>query len=426
MAKPLTVKSVEAMKPGSARREVADGGLPGLYLVVQPSGSMAWAIRYRFGGRPRKMTVGNYPLFGLAKARELAGAALRSVAEGKDPGAVKLSEAAARSNPSNLVVAQLDQFLTKYVKQRNRESTARETERFVNLYLRKRWQHKLLADITRREIIDLLDEIAESHPISANRVHAILRRFFNWCIERDIIAVSPVANVTAPGEVVSRDRTLSRDEIRLVWLASEKIGWPFGPMVKLLLLTGQRRDEVASAQWSEFDLGTDMPAWTIPKARAKNGKAHVVPLAPAVVEILESLPRVKGDVDFVLTTTGKTGISGFSRSKALLDAAMMEIAKEEAEAREEKDFEPQIVPWRLHDLRRTCASGMAELGQPVHVVEAVLNHKSGSIKGVAAVYNRYEYADEKRRALTAWAGHVQGLIGHTSGENVVPMRGRKT
>jgi integrase len=169
-----------------------------------------------------------------------------------------------------------------------------------------------------------------------------------------------------------------------------------------------------------------MPAWTIPKARAKNGKAHVVPLAPAVVEILESLPRVKGDVDFVLTTTGKTGISGFSRSKALLDAAMMEIAKEEAEAREEKDFEPQIVPWRLHDLRRTCASGMAELGQPVHVVEAVLNHKSGSIKGVAAVYNRYEYADEKRRALTAWAGHVQGLIGHTSGENVVPMRGRKT
>jgi integrase len=372
------------------------------------------------------MTVGNYPLFGLAKARELAGAALRSVAEGKDPGAVKLSAAAARSNPSNLVVAQLDQFLTRYVKQRNRESTARETERFVNLYLRKRWQHKLLADITRREIIDLLDEIAESHPISANRVHAILRRFFNWCIERDVIAVSPVANVTAPGEVVSRDRTLSRDEIRLVWLASGMIGWPFGPMVKLLLLTGQRRDEVASARWSEFDLGAEVPTWTIPKERAKNGKAHVVPLSPAVVQILEGLSRVNGDVDFILTTTGKTGVSGFSRSKALLDATMMEIAKEEAGARGEADFEPQIAPWRLHDLRRTCASGMAELGQPVHVVEAVLKHKSGSIKGVAAVYNRYEYADEKRRALTAWAGHVQSLIGHTSGENVVPMRGRKT
>ncbi|MDV4182950.1 site-specific integrase [Rhizobium brockwellii] len=420
MAKPLTVKSVEAMKPGSSRREIADGGLPGLYLVVQPSGSMSWAIRYRFGGRPRKMTVGNYPLFGLAKAREQAGAALRSVAEGKDPGAMKLSEAAARSNPSNLVVAQLDQFLTKYVKQRNRESTARETERFVNLYLRKRWQHKLLADITRREIIDLLDEIAESHPISANRVHAILRRFFNWCIERDIIAVSPVANVTAPGEVVSRDRTLSRDEIRLVWLASEKIGWPFGPMVKLLLLTGQRRDEVASAQRPEFDLGANVPAWTIPKERAKNGKAHVVPLAPAAVEIIESLPPIDGEINFVLTTTGKTGISGFSRSKALLDAAMMEIAKEEAEARGEKDFEPQIAPWRLHDLRRTCASGMAELGQPVHVVEAVLNHKSGSIKGVAAVYNRYEYAEEKRRALFAWAAHVASLI-DAPADNVVSL-----
>ncbi len=366
------------------------------------------------------MTVGNYPLFGLAKARELAGAALRSVAEGKDPGAVKLSEAAARSNPSNLVVAQLDQFLTRYVKQRNRESTARETERFVNLYLRKRWQHKLLADITRREIIDLLDEIAESHPISANRVHAILRRFFNWCIERDVIAISPVANVTAPGEVISRDRTLSRDEIRLAWLASEKIGWPFGPMVKLLLLTGQRRDEIASAQWSEFDLAAEVPAWTIPKERAKNGKAHVVPLAPAVVEILEGLPRVKGDVDFVLTTTGKTGVSGFSRSKALLDASMAVIAKEEAEARGEKDFEPQIAPWRLHDLRRTCASGMAELGQPVHVVEAVLNHKSGSIKGVAAVYNRYEYAEEKRRALFAWAAHVASLVGAPA-DNIISL-----
>ncbi|TAY91869.1 tyrosine-type recombinase/integrase [Rhizobium ruizarguesonis] len=422
MAKPLTVKSVEAMKPGSARREIADGGLPGLYLVVQPSGSMSWAIRYRFGGRPRKMTVGNYPLFGLAKARELAGAALRSVAEGKDPGAVKLSEAAARSNPSNLVVGQLDQFLTRYVKQRNRESTARETERFVNLYLRKRWQHKLLSDITKREIIDLLDEIAESHPISANRVHAILRRFFNWCIERDVIAVSPVANVTAPGEVVSRDRTLSRDEICLVWRASEKIGWPFGPMVKLLLLTGQRRDEVASAKWSEFDLGADVPTWTIPKERAKNGKAHVVPLSTAVVQILESLPRVNGDVDFVLTTTGKTGVSGFSRSKALLDAAMMEIAKEEAGARGEADFEPQIAPWRLHDLRRTCASGMAELSQPVHVVEAVLNHKSGSIKGVAAVYNRYEYAEEKRRALVAWSRHVEQLVAPSENGNVVSLR----
>ncbi|MGO7026846.1 tyrosine-type recombinase/integrase [Rhizobium johnstonii] len=422
MAKPLTVKSVEAMRPGSSRREIADGGLPGLYLVVQPSGSMSWAIRYRFGGRPRKMTVGNYPLFGLAKARELAGAALRSVAEGKDPGAVKLSDAAARSNPSNLVVAQLDQFLTRYVKQRNRESTARETERFVNLYLRKRWQHKLLADITRREIIDLLDEIAESHPISANRVHAILRRFFNWCIERDVIAVSPVANVTAPGEVVSRDRTLSRDEIRLVWLASEKIGWPFGPMVKLLLLTGQRRDEVASAKWSEFDLSAEVPTWTIPKERAKNGKAHVVSLSPAVVQILESLPRVNGDVDFVLTTTGKTGVSGFSRSKALLDAAVMEIAKEEAGARGEADFEPQIAPWRLHDLRRTCASGMAELSQPVHVVEAVLNHKSGSIKGVAAVYNRYEYAEEKRRALVAWSRHVEQLVAPSENGNVVSLR----
>ncbi len=423
MAKPFTVKSVEAIKPGTVRKEIADGGLPGLYLVVQPSGSMSWAIRYRFGGRPRKMTVGNYPLFGLAKARELAGAALRSVAEGKDPGAVKLSEASARSNPSNLVVAQLDQFLTRYVKQRNRESTARETERFVNLYLRRRWQHKLLADVTRREIIDLLDEIAESHPISANRVHAILRRFFNWCIERDVIAVSPVANVTAPGEIVSRDRTLSRDEIRLAWLASEKIGWPFGPMVKLLLLTGQRRDEVASAQWSEFDLDADMPAWTIPKDRAKNGKAHVVPLAPAVVEILDSLPKVKGEVDFVLTTTGKTGISGFSRSKALLDAKMFEIAKEEAEARGDKDFEPQIAPWRLHDLRRTCASGMAELSQPVHVVEAVLNHKSGSIKGVAAVYNRYEYAEEKRRALVAWSRHVVQLVSPAEGGNVISLRG---
>lgn len=411
MAKPLTVKFIEGVKPAASRQEIPDGGLTGLYFVVQPSGSMSWAVRYRYGGKPRKLTIGSYPAFGLADARKAASATLRAASEGRDPATEKQQAKADRSDHSNLVGAVLDEFLERHVKPKNRPSTAKENERFIDNEVRPRWKSRLIQSITKRDVVILLDQIVDrGAPISANRVHAILRRFFNWAIERDIVQSSPVATVAAPSKETSRDRVLTDDEVKLLWGACERVGWPFGSMVQLLLLTGQRREEVAGATWDEFQLEGDQPLWTIPKERSKNNKAHTVPLTPAVITILSALPKVTSDQRFILSTNGRTSISGFSKAKVKIDSMMQEIAQEKALERGDDPDGVSITPWRLHDLRRTGASGMAALSQPVQVVEAVLNHKSGSIKGVAAVYNRHDYADEKRRALNAWANMVVGLI----------------
>ena len=195
-------------------------------------------------------------------------------------------------------------------------------------------------------------------------------------------------------------------------------------MVKLLLLTGQRRDEIASATWDEFKLGSPAPEWIIPRERAKNNQAHAVPLSNAAVAVLEALPRIKSAARYVLTTTGEAPVSGFSRAKRGLDAAMLAIARQEATERSEDPVKVTMAPWRLHDLRRTAASGMAALGQPVHVVEAVLNHRSGTIRGVAAVYNRHDYLEEKRRALSAWANLLDDITSDGGKASNVPALAR--
>ncbi|TCQ80255.1 integrase [Ochrobactrum sp. BH3] len=419
MAKSLTVKFIESLKPDTTRREIPDGGMPGLYLVVQPSGAMSWAVRYRYASKPKKLTIGAYPAFSLADARKSAGAALRAVSEGRDPADEKKQAAAERADTSNHIDDVLTTFLTRYVKPNNRASTAKETERFIDNEIRPRWKGRLVQSIGKRDVVVLLDAIVDrGAPISANRVHAILRRFFNWCMERSILDASPIATVPAPSKETSRDRVLAESELKLLWQACELVGWPFGSMVQILILTCQRREEVAGSVWSEFQLDSSEPVWTIPKERAKNGKAHTVPLAPSAVTLLKALPKVKSEIGYLFTTTGETSVSGFSKAKAKIDAKMLEIAREQAVERGDDPEAVTLADWRLHDLRRTGASGMAALRQPVQVVEAVLNHKSGSIKGVAAVYNRHDYADEKRQALNAWANKVGDIISETKQSNV--------
>lgn len=404
MAKALTVKSIEALKKPEKRLEIPDGGMPGLYLVVQTSGAKAWAIRYRHEGRPRKKTIGSFPAYGLAAARAEASALLRIVTEGKDPVEEERRAKQEDVHRGLTVDEALNDFIKRHIEARNRPSTIAEHTRLIERNIRPKWKSRLLSEIRKKDVVELLDGLVDrGAEISANRLFALLRTFFNWAMERDLIEVSPIGNIKPPSLETSRDRVLTDQEVRLVWKASDSIGFPFGPFFKLLLLLGQRRDEVASARWSEFRLEGEEPIWTIPKERAKNNQSHVVPLAPKVVEILKAIPRIKGESDFVFTTTGNTPVSGFSRAKTVLDEKMMAIAKKDAE---EAMLDPSAVmidPWRIHDLRRTCASGMAALGHQVHVVEAILNHRSGAIKGVAAVYNRYDYAVEKRLALTQWA-----------------------
>lgn len=430
MPKALTARSVESASPDPCkRREIPDGLLTGLYLVIQPSGIKSWAVRYRSpaSGKPAKFTLGRYPALALAEARAAAGAALRAVATGRDPADEKAAAKAKAADQSDLCAVLLDDFVRRHIETRNKPSTANEHKRLVERVLKPAWGSRKVETIRKRDVIALLDSIRDrGAEITANRVLALARVWFNWMLARGVVETSPVAGVKAPTPERSRDRVLSDLEVRLLWEACDRNGHPWGAFARLLLLTAQRREEVAAMTWTELDL--DAGLWRMERSRTKNGQPHTVPLVPTVVDILRTVPHLDASPYVFpaarLRRKGSDGdqptlghIRGFSKGKDALDRAMHAIARE-------SDLCATVEPWRFHDLRRTAASTMARLGQPVHVVEAILNHRTGAVSGVAAIYNRYEYADEKRRALDALANFVAEIVGAPGESNVVLMRGR--
>jgi integrase len=412
MAKDLTVKAIESLKPGEIRREVPDGHTRGLFFVLQPSGAASWALRYRFAGKSKKLTLGPYPAIDLPAARRLASEAIQAIARGEDPSlakqAAKQSARVAAEPVRDLVEHVVETFIERYSAKNSKPLYLAETRRLLRKEISTPWKGRRLSSITRADVHALLDAVCDrGSPITANRTLAGFRKLCNWSIDRGLIETSPCDKVRAPTAERARDRVLSDDEIKVIWTALDSVGWPFGPFGKLLMLTGQRRDEVASMSWCEVDF--EARTWTIPKERAKNKQAHVVPLSETALQILAGLPRIGDGNGLILTTNGKTRISGFSRAKTNIDAGIAEILGDA----------PPLDRWTYHDLRRTAASGMAGLGIAPHVVEAVLNHKSGTIKGVAAVYNRYSYSTEKRAALEAWAGYLDALLSGKPAGNVV-------
>jgi integrase len=413
MAKKLTARKVEQARPNpSRRREIPDGGKPGLYLIVQPSGRKSWAVRYRVNGQPRKLTLDGFP--GLATARRMAQEALDAVSEGKDPAAEKQASKSQYGLGSDLFSAVAAEFVERHAKRNTRPISAHQTELFLAKEVLPKWGNKRIQDITKRHVLDLLDSIVDrGGGLSANRVLAAVRKLFNWAVQRGIITASPVAGIKAPLAERSRDRVLSDDEIRWLWLACDKAGYPFGSMAKLLLLTGQRRNEVSGMTWGELDL--DKAVWIIPAGRSKNDEKHEVPLSDAALLVIAFLPLVKSDKGFLLTTTGETHVSGYSRAKAMLDKAMLELA------RQERGGDVEIPRWTFHDLRRTAVSGMARLGVALPVIEKVVNHSSGSFAGVVGVYQRHSFSDEKRTALHVWANLVLSTV-EKRPANVVPIK----
>jgi integrase len=367
----LTVKGVEAARAPEKRREIADDFMRGLYLIVQPSGSKSWAVRYRHGGRSRKHTVGPYPAFDLKQARDAAGVVLRAVAEGRSP----------NQRPAGSVEDAVARFLD-HCRRKYRPGSFQEAERLCRLYVLPRWGNRRIGDITRGDVRAVLDDIEA--PVAANRVHNVTRRLFNWCVEHDLIANSPAAGIKAPHEEKSRDRVLNDDELWAVWNAADKAG-VFGAILKLLILTGQRRNEVARMEWAELDLETGL--WTLPRERTKNSKLHTVPLSRQATALLDRLPQTSDR--YLFSLNGERPFNGFKAKGHLC---------------------PTIAPWTLHDLRRTAASGMARLGVSLPVIEKVLNHTSGSFAGIVGVYQRHEFAEEKRAALQQWADHVEQLV----------------
>lgn len=398
----LTAQSVDKMKPTSKRQQITDDHCPGLNLIVQPTGKKGWAVRYRVNGKHRRMTLGAYPVLSLADARQRAREVLAAAAEGRDPAEeVRAAKAPKADNDRDKVSSLLEQYAKRHLKNlKSGETVKRELGRFVG----KAWGERDIHEIQKRDVIDLLDEIADSgREVTANRIRAYLSKFLNWCVERDVIDASPASGVKPVAKEKSRDRVLSDDEVRWFWRACDDLGFPWGPVGKVLLLTGQRLGEVVGM--SDTEITGDL--WHMGAKRTKNGRAHDVPLSKSVRDVLADVERIaddKGRVQFIFTTTGETPLSGFHKGRNHIADRMVEIASAEA------GDAVEIPHWTFHDLRRTAATGMARLGIPVRVTEAVLNHVSGTGGGIVAVYQRHDYADEKRRALDAWAGLVAEVV----------------
>lgn len=382
MRNTLTPKSIEALKPNPTRRyEVRDQLLPGFGVRVSTNGKKTWFAVGRCRGKQIRHTIGSYPTISLKEAREAARLVLKDLQLG-DYGPT-------REAPPQLKLtfgAAVNQFIALYAKPKNRswKATAATLRKFSC------FDEKPIDEITRQDVVRILDQIAAAGmPIAANRALSAIKKLFAWSFDRGSVPSHPLIGLRKPGIERSRDRVLTENELRAFWAATEELNYPFGAAFRLMLLTGQRRGEVTCMRWSQLDLVEGI--WKIPASVAKNGRAHAVPLSSQVVAIISGLPRFSGS-DFVFTTTGSSPISGFGRTKRRLDDVML------------------ANDWRLHDLRRTAASGMARLGVQPHVIEKVLNHVSGEISGVAAVYNRHGYEAEKRTALSLWSDHLFQLV----------------
>lgn len=403
----LTATSIEKLKPATSRREVPDRD--GLFLVVQPSGAKSWAFRYRspLDGKPRKLTIGPYPAYGLAEARDHAHEARKKAQRGVDPvDETKALKARARDH-SNIVADLLDDYLKKYDLE-HKASSAAEVRRLMDKWVRTAIGKKRVQDVARRDVEAILAAMVKAGaPVSANRLLAALKPFFAWVrVDGDPLPSLPTIAIDRPTseEGRDRDRVLSDAEIRWLWKATDDAS-PFSAAVRVMMLTGQRRGEVAGMTSAELDLERDEPAWLLPAARTKNGRENLVPLPPAVVDAIKRPPHV-GRSKLVFTSATGTELSGWSKCKIALDERILAIATEET------GRPPNIEPWVLHDLRRTAATGMARLGEPVHVIEAVLNHKTGIISRLAGIYNRHAYEAEKRQALAGWTSTVIQIAGH--------------
>ena len=436
----LTQPTISRYRPGPRRRRIRDDGARGLFLVIEPSGHKAWQMRFRTpSGRIAKLTLGPFhdgdelegnPVVGmpltLSAAHQLSAEIHRQRKLGVDVAAdhkarkhrqrVELEQRGASS-----YAAAAKQFIEEYAKLKTRRWN--ETAKVLGLQpddltplrggLAQRWLDKPVRDIDGHDIWGVIDEarrfaipgIAPRTPgLSESRPRALynaLSAMFGWLLDHRKIETNPCLGVAKPDASTKRDRWLTGAEIVKFWHGCDQISEPFGKLFRLLLLTGCRLNEVARMRRSE--LSDDNSTWTIPGSRTKNHRTHVVYLSRMARDILSSVDTTD---DIVFTTTGKTPVSGWSSVKRRLDDAI------------------KIPAWRLHDLRRTFVTGLAELGIRPDVIELAVNHVSGSRGGIAGTYNRSELKDERRAAFERWAAHVAGLVTDRPA-NVTPIRKKK-
>lgn len=417
----LTQRKIEALvcEPGKRDRMVADDDQRGLMVRVTAAGSKTYLAQFTVGGTKRRVPLGSCAAISLAAAREAAAGIMGEVAKGNDPAADRKAAATAQKAQEArdaltlaVLIADWDRLHLDGRAPRYRTEAVRALKVAFTKHL-----DLPAAALDRKAVVKVLDGLSAAGSASmASRTAAYGRACYQWAMKRGSLEANPFTLLPV-AETEKRDRVLSDEELVAVWNSADP-ATTFGAIVRTLILTGQRREEVGGMTWDE--IAPDLTLWTIPRERAKNDQAHRVPLSAPVADLLRTRPRLS-DCDHVFfgrhrRTKGEDGadamvmgpFNGWSKSKERLDAAS------------------GVKDWRLHDLRRTMATGLQRLGVRLEVTEAVLNHVAGSRAGIVGVYQRHTWADEKRAALDAWAARVMGIVdGRTAAPNVVAMEPRR-
>jgi integrase len=403
----LTASTLQKLKlpPGAADKIFFDDGLSGFGLRVRDGGKRTWIAQYRVGTKQRRVTLGTVENLDAQAARQRAKDVLSKVHLGGDP---QTEKAERRAQASVTVGVMVERYLAERAAKRLKPRSFEEVER----HLKKHWSALSglpIRSVMRSDVAAQLGRIAKDNgPFASNRARAALSAFFSWAIGEGLVDATPVLGTNKATEEISRDRVLRDEELAAIW--NEAGGGDYGAIVRLLILTGQRREEVGGMLRSEIDL--EKRVWRIDAERTKNGLAHDLPLSSPAVEILRARERSGRALAF---GSREGPFQGWSNAKSALDRRVLTKLRETG-------ADGALKPWRLHDIRRTVATRMADLGVQPHVIEAVLNHISGHKAGVAGVYNRATYAAEKRHALDLWGAHLESLA-EGRGSNVVALRG---
>jgi len=401
----LTCQSAKVPSVEEGQREIWDTVLPGFGLRLNPGGrkSFVLMVRIRGLGIQRRITIGTYPQMSLAKARKEARKHIENAQAGIDPREAIEAERRTRAKAkqdkerrSRRTFGKIaEDFIQDYARV-NLPRYWREMERMLKKDAFPLWETWPIHEVSRADVKELIRLKGRTAPVMANRLLQVLGMLFSWAAKEELVEASPVVGIDRPAKEVERDRILTDDEVRAIWIAAdEKLGHPFGTLIKLLFTTAQRRNEVAGMQWDEFDLDTGH--WSIPGSRAKNGKGHLCPLSPLAVEVLKATPET-GTYVISSGVRGDKPVSGFSKAKLLLDK------------------HSGVTDWRFHDIRRTVATKIRGLGIDRVTVSKVLNH---SESGITKVYDRYAAEPEKEQALRRWGEELRRIVETKPQEKVV-------
>lgn len=370
-------------KPSQGRAEFVDALCPGLHLRVTSKGTRTFSVMVRVRGKLVRTTLGKYPLLALHDAREAALAKMREADQSVD-----LNSAVVRRESITLR-QMIDSYVERHLKPNARSwkniraallGSAKQPSRLAHLHARRAEQ------ISKADVVAVIDRAMEDgKPQAAVNLLRYIKMLFNWAADRDMVIANPFERIRPPARTHERDRVLSNLEIAAIWRASFQLANPYGQMYRMFLLTGQRRSEVATMRWCEIN----GRAWTIPREKVKKDRAHAVPLTTTAQATLASLPKFSPEAFVFTTTGGKSASSNFAKVKRELDRLS------------------GTAGWTIHDIRRTVRSKLAELRIPREVARKVLNHEDGKVD---RIYNRHDYAKEKREALAKWEKRLLTIV----------------